>query len=205
VEIIQEYRSDYHFYEWRFAETPKRFWHVPYNCRRYLYWLGEQLGFRHPQDWYSISTKHFRENYGRGLLCFHNDWSAEIVVKNIEWNWDIEKFFFGLKDQKDLYRMVRSVFQGHDVHWKYWHPELVFEASGSKMQLDIFVPDDGIAFEYQGRQHYEPIPLFDGEDALQDVRRRDEEKRRACMEAGITLIEVPYTWDRTREYIDNLL
>lgn len=71
------------------------------------------------------------------------------------------------------------------------------------MELDVFVPDFNLAFEYQGffklkvkvqgEQHYSPIYHM-STDHLQLVQR-DEEKRNACENANITLIEVPYWWD----------
>lgn len=54
-------------------------------------------------------------------------------------------------------------------------------------ELDIFFPKHKIAIELQGRQHYEPIW---GEDILAQTQKNDAEKRKACLEAGIHLIEV---------------
>ena len=63
------------------------------------------------------------------------------------------------------------------------------------MELDIWLPELNLAFEYQGEQHY-------SDDV---ISRRDREKRSACKEAGIRLIEVPYTWDASKEYVLGLL
>ena len=64
------------------------------------------------------------------------------------------------------------------------------------MQLDIFIPDHKLAFEYQGEQHYvEVYPL----GAQWKHSERDLEKSLACKEKGITLIEIPYWWDFKKE------
>jgi len=34
---------------------------------------------------------------------------------------------------------------------------------------------------------------------------RDEEKRMACKELGILLIEIPFSWDRKEEYVRGIL
>ncbi len=60
------------------------------------------------------------------------------------------------------------------------------------MQLDVFVPELSLAFEYQGRQHFEDVFRFAPQKHYAD---RDLEKRIACKYANITLIEVPYWWD----------
>ena len=73
----------------------------------------------------------------------------------------------------------------------YQHPDLRFD-SGTKMQLDIYVQDLHLAFEYQGQHHYHNLYSFGPQD---DSSYRDEQKRKACSERGITLIEVPYWLD----------
>lgn len=74
----------------------------------------------------------------------------------------------------------------------YKHPELV-HSSGWKMELDIFYPTLKIAFEFNGRQHYQDS--FRGNLHLQ--RSRDTEKKVACESLNITLVSVPYWWDRS--------
>jgi hypothetical protein len=57
------------------------------------------------------------------------------------------------------------------------------------MELDIFVPDHCLAFEYQGEAHYLNIPMYGGLKARKQI---DQAKREACVHQGITLIEIPY-------------
>ncbi len=61
------------------------------------------------------------------------------------------------------------------------------------MELDIFLPKEKLAFEYQGEHHYRDIYSM-GSNWQQ--RQRDEEKQVACKKQKITLIEVPYWWDK---------
>src|SRR5437763_319392 len=64
------------------------------------------------------------------------------------------------------------------------------------MELDVFVPDYSLAFEYQGQQHYYDAYELGPQWAYQ---ARDEEKREACRDKNITLIEIPYWWDQKKE------
>jgi len=66
------------------------------------------------------------------------------------------------------------------------------------MQLDIFIPSLTLAFEYQGEQHYVSSNYF----GPAEIRfQRDTEKEGACANANITLIKIPYWWDRTKSYL----
>ena len=62
------------------------------------------------------------------------------------------------------------------------------------MELDCYNPQLQIAVEYNGKQHYTYTPYFHrNQDAFYNQKYRDELKRRLCAEAGVLLIEVPYT------------
>ena len=63
------------------------------------------------------------------------------------------------------------------------------------MELDGYNEKLAIAFEYQGRQHYEHIKYFHGtsQRKLSSRLTDDEIKRRECQVRGIRLIEIPFS------------
>jgi len=67
--ILKDYRPDYAWLEWRFHHVPLRFWHMRTNRRRYLTWLGQQLGFHKQEDWYQLSKQHVSDRHGSRLLA----------------------------------------------------------------------------------------------------------------------------------------
>jgi hypothetical protein len=79
-----------------------------------------------------------------------------------------------------------------EIEENYRHPKLRYD-SGLPMELDIFLPKEQLAFEYQGEHHFRDIYHLGTPWQLQ--RQRDEEKRKACIMNEIKLIEVPYWWD----------
>jgi hypothetical protein len=68
------------------------------------------------------------------------------------------------------------------------------------MELDLFLPHLSLAFEYQGEQHYKPNSILGN----QDFSVRDEEKKRMSKDIGITLIEVPYWWNKLADSLVSL-
>jgi hypothetical protein len=78
------------------------------------------------------------------------------------------------------------------------HPDLLFSKSGRRMELDVYVPELSLAIEYQGAQHYRIA--WGDEETFAHLQQRDAEKKAACINANILLIEVPYDkWDGTVE------
>ena len=49
--------------------------------------------------------------------------------------------------------------------------------------------------EYNGLQHYHDVNFF---GSFREYQLRDQEKREACSAAGITYVEIPYTWNSKR-------
>lgn len=69
-------------------------------------------------------------------------------------------------------------------------------ASGQKLQFDVFVLEYSLALEYQGEQHYNDEFNIGPQWIYQE---RDIQKHLACTQKGITLIEIPYWWDNSKD------
>jgi hypothetical protein len=64
---------------------------------------------------------------------------------------------------------------------------------GYSIELDLFLPKECLVFEYQGEQHLQRYLLL----GVNGKESKDQRKRDACQATGITLIEIPYWWDKT--------
>lgn len=78
----------------------------------------------------------------------------------------------------------------------------VHSEDGYPIQLDVFLPKEKLAFEYQGQHHFESIRAIAN---LEQQKQRDTEKREACQQKEITLIEVPYWWDKQRSSLELMI
>ena len=60
------------------------------------------------------------------------------------------------------------------------------------LSLDFYLPDYNVAIECQGRQHFEPVEKFGGEEAFKNQVERDLIKSKLCDENNIKLIYINY-------------
>lgn len=57
-----------------------------------------------------------------------------------------------------------------------------------KMSLDFYLPNYGIAIECQGKQHFESVDYFGGNESLENTKERDLRKRLLCNENNVTIL-----------------
>jgi hypothetical protein len=60
----------------------------------------------------------------------------------------------------------------------------------------IFLPHLSLSFEYQGEHHYSSTRYL-GDTTI--PQRRDRAKRKFASQFGITVISIPFWWDRSSE------
>ena len=72
--------------------------------------------------------------------------------------------------------------------------------TGSNLELDGYCEDLKLAFEYQGKQHYEYISFFHKkEEDFKKQQDRDLLKLELCNNNSIDVIIIPYTLDYQNE------
>ena len=108
-----------------------------------------------------------------------------------------EKLSVTWKTEYSLYTMIQKEYS--DAIFQY-HSEWL-----GRQSLDIFVPSEKLAFEYQGRQHYYAVEFFGGPDSLKKQQQRDEVKRKKCLKNGVKLIEWRYDEPVTKLVLNSKL
>ena len=118
---------------------------------------------------YSVFKNEWKEKYN---ILFANLVNEKKI--NIKW-----------KSEYQLYLIVKKEY--NDAIYQYRCDWLGLQS------YDIFIPSKKVAIEYQGKQHYEPISIFGGEESLIRQQKLDEKKRKISMEHNIKLIEWKYS------------
>lgn len=100
-----------------------------------------------------------------------------------------------LNNETVLYLICKAVFAPHTVE-RHARPAVLVG-----LTLDIFIPDERIAVEYQGQQHFEPADHLGGEKHFRMTLRRDRRKARLCRDNDIALVYFDVSDKLTEEYV----
>ena len=98
-----------------------------------------------------------------------------------------------------LFNYIKMLFPNHVVER---------EASPAwigKQRLDVYIPALGLAVEYQGKQHYEAIRHFGGDEGLTRAQERDKLKAKLCKQNNVDLVYFTYTENLTEKLVDKRL
>ncbi len=101
------------------------------------------------------------------------------------------------KHELSLFKAIRE--RCPDTLYQY-RPEWL-----GRQSLDLYIPSLRMAVEYQGIQHFHPIAFFGGEEALQQRRELDLQKKKLCEENNVRLVEWPYDMDPTDKNVKLLI
>jgi hypothetical protein len=117
---------------------------------------------------------------------FENDWQHMSPPRN-GWCSTCSK---GSKSEELARTTFRQLF---GTPFRKARPKWLKNSRGRQMELDGFEETLSLAFEYQGRQHFENVGIYSSDAQLKQRIIDDKEKARLCEENGVTLITL--NWD----------
>jgi hypothetical protein len=117
---------------------------------------------------------------------FQNETRRDFGVRGIGEGWVSESI---------LYQIVARQFPDHEC-LRHFRPTWL-----GGLELDVFVREENIAFEYQGQQHFYSVEHWGGQAALDALRIRDARKAVLCQRRGLLLIAFDFTEPLTEQHV----
>jgi very-short-patch-repair endonuclease len=100
--------------------------------------------------------------------------------------------------------LVRVILEQHNIRFveQKTFADLTHK---NKLRCDFYLPDYNTVIEYNGLQHYEPISIFGGIEALIQTQNRDVIKYNYLEANNINLVIIRYDNNNVSEYLINQL
>lgn len=154
---------------------------------------------------FAEKVQYFIVPYYVNNINIHQDIVSQIIAdaklgkyKNFERTlYDISEYKW--KSEELMYQCVKKIFKNKKVIHQY-NPFFL-----GKQTYDVFVCGKNIAFEYQGKQHFEPVEIFGGEENFIKQQERDKLKKELSEKNNVELIYVNYWEDITTDLIKQKL
>lgn len=145
----------------------------------------------------SNDTYHFDryEKYDEKYTDLRNEISRQFkdIILNSENNFrdsnGIKRVGEFWKSETELFYKIKEMFSGEEII-QHGQPLWLGE-----QHLDIYFPIKNIGIEYHGRQHFEPIDFFGGEEGFKKNVERDQRKKKLCEKHSCHLIIVQKGYD----------
>jgi hypothetical protein len=88
-----------------------------------------------------------------------------------------------------IFKFFTDNFSTYDVVYQY-SPQWL-----GRQRFDVYFKSLNVAIEYNGKQHYQPIDFFGGDQGFENLVRLDALKRKKCFNNNCILFEIKYDED----------
>lgn len=97
---------------------------------------------------------------------------------------------------------VINYLDENKINYIYQHKFSDCLSSKEKLLIfDFFLPEHNLCIEYDGKQHYQPIDYFGGDEMLAYQQLHDKIKNNYCKQNNIKLLRIPYAKIDHIEYL----
>lgn len=179
------------------------YWKSKANNSSHVRYLSSVFQIQKLEDWYNITATMLKKiPVGKWLL---KNCSGSIckmlasVYPDMVWEFWPK---FGRASQakgsvQSLLKRILVRLGFEDVMAEYKVDFLCSSGTKKHLPLDLYSPSKKIAFEYQGKHHFVQQGGFPFAHYSQlQQQQNDDEKCRLCERHGITLIIIPFWWDK---------
>ena len=198
-QIVMEVFPDYEWHEWKFVSTGD-FWHKPENQRRYMEWLGNELGYETMEDWYKTLKSDIYNNHGAGLLTGLYGCKVSSCIMGIfpEYNWVVSKFKKNYS-RGQIEWMEYLICSTPDIRHQLNNEDGEFIIPGTRYKADGYSVAENCIYEYHGDFWHGNPNIYDTNSmhpitrtTYGDLWEKTLKKQRCCENYGFT---VHYIWE----------
>lgn len=100
-----------------------------------------------------------------------------------------------------VYNLTKKLYKDYNVIYQH-RPLFLKGPTGGQMSYDVFISGLNIAIEYQGKQHFEAVEFFGGEEVYRKNVERDKLKKQLSDKYGIKLVYINYWEEINLKLID---
>jgi hypothetical protein len=162
------------------------------GSRIWKYHLFSSSVLIHPHNDFTLYPYDESKNLKEEIISLSRD-----IENNLRENVGLPKIGEGWVSETELFLFLRHAFsQTHVV--QHGKPKWL-----GKQHFDIWLPRWKIAVEYHGRQHFEPVQFFGGEESFEETQQRDIKKKRLARANKVKLFVV--TEEQSHEDVANLI
>jgi len=180
----------------------RNYWLDLNNHQAFLEKLAKKLNITNLTDWYKATTNDVLANGGAPLLNYYQGSLTKAlaaIYPDIPWkHYTYHRPHQGRvsKGQLSVQGFVDQLLPSYFKEINFRHKDIPH-----RLELDVYIPDLCLAFEYQGEPHY----LTSVYGSHKHKQENDERKAGITKDMGITLITIPFWWDKTISFIANTI
>jgi|GEM_PF-1136487 len=163
--------------------------------------FNEKLNLHNQRSKYIPDQNKQKPNYFPYIVIFAIESYFKTLARDSEnfvrENRGLPKIGEGWINETNLFYRIKDEFAEHEVVHQ-GRPKWL-----GLQRFDVYFPNENIAIEYQGAQHYEAIDYFGGEEGLKQTVDNDRIKMEKCIKNDCILIEVfpEYDFDEVKKRI----
>lgn len=103
------------------------------------------------------------------------------------------------KSEQLVYEYACKLYKKSNVI--YQHRPFFLRSKQGQMSYDVFITKLNVAIEYQGKQHFEAVEIFGGQEHFEKQVERDKLKKELSEKNGVKLVYINYDEDISTDLI----
>jgi hypothetical protein len=120
---------------------------------------------------------------------------AQVLTNRVRADFNLPAYGHGSQGELNLFLLVKSMFPAQPI-FRNIRPAWL-----NGLELDMYLPEISLAFEYQGQQHFTPISHWGGEEALEKTKLRDHKKIKLCQQHQVKLVHINHDDPLDKDFI----